>query len=99
MKFKYLSIEISGYGDDETEACLNHSFWHNKYIIVETKSRIYKPSIRPILTYKPEIIPETSKAKQISKTTKMKVLHRITEENTNRSRKDQIPVQTEVRYI
>ena len=89
MKFKYLGIEISGYGDIETEvrgqamkaartaACLNNTIWSNKHMGIETKSRIYKAAIRPILTYTAETRPETSKTKQILETTEMKVVRKI----------------------
>lgn len=54
MKFRYLGIEISGYGDVETEvrgqamkasrtaACLNDIIWSNKHLGMQAKSRIYK---------------------------------------------------------
>lgn len=57
MKFKYLGIKISGFGDVETEVrqqttkstrvTVNDTIWKNKYIEIETKSRIYK-TVRPI---------------------------------------------------
>ena len=54
MRFKYLEIELSGYGDVEAEVreqktratkiidCLNATIWRNKNIGIEAKSRIYK---------------------------------------------------------
>lgn len=61
MKFQYLGIEISGFGDVETEVrqqptkatrvVANDTIWKNKYIEIETKSRIYKP-VRPIRLHK-----------------------------------------------
>jgi len=63
MIFKYLGIELYGYGDIDTEVgqqktkalklagCSNGSAWKNKYISMEVKSRIYKTAIRPIMTY------------------------------------------------
>ncbi|XP_030766597.1 uncharacterized protein LOC115890494, partial [Sitophilus oryzae] len=71
MKFKYLGIELSGYGDIEIEVrqqttkamrvagCLNDTIWKNKYVGVEIKSRIYKAIIRPIMTYTAETRPYT----------------------------------------
>ena len=62
MRFKYLGIELSGYGDVEAEereqttratkiaGCLNATIWLNKKIGIEAKSRIYKTEIRPIMT-------------------------------------------------
>lgn len=72
----FFDIETSEYGDVETEvrcqalkaaraACLNHSICHNKYIGIETKSRIYKRAITPILTYTTETRPKTSKMTQM----------------------------------
>ena len=62
MKFKYLGVEIFGYGDVETEVreqtnkaariaeCLSNTIWRNKHMRIETKVRIYKATIRPIMT-------------------------------------------------
>ena len=62
MKFKYLGIEISSFGDVEAEVreqtiraanvagSLNNLIWSNKNIRIEAKSRIYKSTIRPIMT-------------------------------------------------
>ena len=89
MKFKYLGIEISGYGDVEAEVrerttkatriagCLNDTIWRNKNIEVETKARIYKATVRPIMTYTAETRPDTAKTKQLLETTEMRVLRRI----------------------
>ncbi|XP_030746595.1 uncharacterized protein LOC115875314 [Sitophilus oryzae] len=72
MKFKYLGIELSGYGDIETEVrlqttkamrvagCLNDTIWKNKYIGVEVKSRIYKAVVRPT-KQKPDQIQQKQK--------------------------------------
>ncbi|KAF2901584.1 hypothetical protein ILUMI_04597 [Ignelater luminosus] len=63
MKFKYLGIDISGYGDIDkkvrsqvrkaprTSTCLNSKIWQNKHLRIKTKSRIYKTAIRPRLAY------------------------------------------------
>ena len=88
-KVKYLGIDISGYGDVETEvrnqvtrgmraaAHLNDTIWWNKHIRTEAKARIYKTAIRPILTYAAETRPETSKTKRILETAEMKIARRI----------------------
>ncbi|XP_056642632.1 uncharacterized protein LOC130449023 [Diorhabda sublineata] len=88
-KFKYLGIEISGFGDVENEvreqttktlriaACLNENIWRNKHIGIEAKSRIYKATVRPIMTYTVETRPETAKTKRMMETAEMKVLRRI----------------------
>ena len=60
-----------------TATCLNNTIWSNKHMGIETKSRIYKAAIRPILTYTAETRPETSKTKQILETTEMKVVRKI----------------------
>lgn len=90
MKFKYLGVELSGFGDVEAEVreqttkatriagCLNNTIWCNKNIGIEAKTRIYKTTVRPIITYTAETRPETSKTKRLLETTEMKVLRRIT---------------------
>jgi hypothetical protein len=40
---------------------LNDLVWRNKYMRKETKSRIYKATVRPIMTYALEARAETSK--------------------------------------
>ena len=55
-----------------------HTIWRNSNIGTETKSRIYKAVIRPIMTYTAETRPDTSKTKQLLETAEMGVLLRIT---------------------
>ncbi|XP_030767906.1 uncharacterized protein LOC115891558 [Sitophilus oryzae] len=95
MKFKYFSIELSGYGDIETEVrqqttkagCLNDTIWKNKYIGVEVKSRIYKA----ILTYTAETRPDRAKTKRFLETGEMKIIHKITGKTLlDRERRDNI---------
>ncbi|ENN71364.1 hypothetical protein YQE_11979, partial [Dendroctonus ponderosae] len=86
----YLGVELSGYGDVKAEvreqtnkaariaACLNNRIWRNKHMRIETKSRIYKATIRPLVTYKVETRPETAKTRRMLKTTEMKIFRRIT---------------------
>ena len=77
MKFKYLGISISGFGKagvreqkaTRVAGCLNDTIWQNRNIGTETKSRIYKAVIRPIMTYTAETRPDTSKTKQFLDTT------------------------------
>ena len=57
--------------------CLNDTIWRNRNIGTETKSRIYKAVIRPIMTYTAETGPNTSKIKQLLETTKMRVLRTL----------------------
>lgn len=60
MQFKYLGIQLSEYGDGESEVsqqtlsvagCLNDSRWKNKYLHTESKARINKAVLRPIILY------------------------------------------------
>ena len=89
MKFKYLGINITSYGNVEEEVreqvskaskvagCLNDLIWRNQHLKQETKTRIYKTAIRPIMTYTAETRPDTSKTKKLLETTEMKILRRI----------------------
>lgn len=61
MKFIYLDVELSSYGDLDYEIryqvnkankisdWLYDIIWRNKHLNIEVKSRIYKTVIRPIL--------------------------------------------------
>ena len=76
MKFKYLEISISGFGDVDAEVreqtqkatriaeCPN-TIWRNRNIGTQNKFRVY----RPIITYTAETRPDTSKTKQLLETT------------------------------
>ncbi|XP_030760558.1 uncharacterized protein LOC115885711 [Sitophilus oryzae] len=89
MKFKYVCIELSGYGDIETEVrqqptkamrvagYLNDNIWKNKYIGVKVKSRIYKAVVRPIMTYTAETRSATAKTRKSLETGEMKILRKI----------------------
>ena len=86
MRFKYLGIKLSGYGDVKAEvreqttratkivACLTATIWRDKIIDSKPKSKIYKTAI---MTYTAETRPETAKTKRLLETTKMKVLRGI----------------------
>ncbi|CAG9830511.1 unnamed protein product [Diabrotica balteata] len=90
-RFRYLGIDITSYGDVEEEVrqqslkankaaeSLNDTIWKNKHQRQDTKSRIYKAAIRPILTYTEKSRPDTSKTRrlQLLETTEMKILRRI----------------------
>ncbi|CAG9827424.1 unnamed protein product, partial [Diabrotica balteata] len=45
--------------------CLNKTIWRNKNIGKETKGRIYKTVIRPIMTYAAETRPDTERTKRL----------------------------------
>ncbi|XP_044767088.1 uncharacterized protein LOC123322993 [Coccinella septempunctata] len=89
MRFRYLGIELSGYGDVEEEVrqqttkaarvagCLNDTIWRNKHMRTDTKIRIYKTTIGSIMTYCAETRADTARTKRLLETTEMKVLRRI----------------------
>lgn len=97
MTFKYLEIEISTSQDrihEVTEqtnkasrisGCLRKLIWKNNYMSRETKVRIYKTCVKPIVTYATETRDDTRKTKSMLKTTEMKIL-RIIAEYTLRDR-------------
>lgn len=87
--FQYLGVGISSYGNLQKEVrehtmkasrisgCLNDIVWRNKYLNTESKIRIYKAAIRPVITYAAETRPDTAKTMQMMRTTEMKVLRSI----------------------
>uniref|UniRef100_A0AAR5PIR3 Reverse transcriptase domain-containing protein n=1 Tax=Dendroctonus ponderosae TaxID=77166 RepID=A0AAR5PIR3_DENPD len=89
IKFNYLRVELSGFGDTEAEVryqatkairiagCLN-AIWCNRRMGTDSKSRIYKIVVRPMMTYTAETRPETMKTKRLLETAEMKILRRIT---------------------
>jgi hypothetical protein len=52
------------------------TIWQNKYLRQETKMRIYKSVIQPVLTYATKTHTDTSKTKQILET-EMNALRKI----------------------
>lgn len=82
MKFKYLGIVINGYRDIEevrqvsrenkAAGSLNETIWKNKHLRQDTKARIYKTTIRPIMTA--ETRPDKCKMKRLLETTEMRIL-------------------------
>jgi hypothetical protein len=90
LKIKYLGIDITSQGllQDEVKdqinktnrisERLNDTVWNNKYISRETKSRIYKTVVRPILAYDAEARPDTAYSKKALETTEMTMLRKIT---------------------
>lgn len=89
MKFKYLGIDITSYGNVEDEVrqqvakankiagCLNDVIWRNKHLKKHTKARVYKTTIRPIMTYTAETRADTARTRRLLETTEMKILRRI----------------------
>jgi hypothetical protein len=45
--------------EPKNAGCLNDLVWRNKYMRKETKSKIYKATVRPIMTYALETRAET----------------------------------------
>lgn len=99
MSINYLGAKITSYGDlqQETEeqivkanriaGCLNNTIWRNKHLRMETKTRIYKGVIRPIMTYTAETRSNTARTKRRIETNEMKILRRI----NNKTLRDRIP--------
>lgn len=56
---------------------LRDIIWKNKYISLQNKVRIYKASVRPILTYAAETRAKNSKTKKVARTTEMRTLRSI----------------------
>ena len=56
---------------------MNDLVWRNKYMRTETKSNIYKATVRPVMTYALETRAETQRIRQILEASEMKVLRKI----------------------
>ncbi|KAK9881036.1 hypothetical protein WA026_014379 [Henosepilachna vigintioctopunctata] len=90
FSFRYLGVELTSSGgidNDITEqimrankiaGSLNDLIWTNNHLNVSTKSRIYKTTLRPILTYMAETKSDSDKTTRILDKTEMKILRRIT---------------------
>jgi hypothetical protein len=57
--------------------CLYNLTWFNKYMSKESKTRIYKTIVRPVLTYASETRAETTYTQQLLRTTEMKTIRAI----------------------
>lgn len=89
MQIKYLGTTISSFGYLEHEVreqtnraskisgCLNDFIWKNKYLRTNTKVRIYKTVVRPVMTYAAETRADTTKTRQLLEKTEMSTLRRI----------------------
>jgi hypothetical protein len=70
---------------------LNDLVWRNKYVRKETKSKIYKATVRPIMTYALETRAETSRTRQMLEANEIKVLRKIVDKTKiDRIRSQQI---------
>lgn len=89
MEFKYLGALLTSVKDLGTEVqdqaikaarvagCLNEMVWRNKYMALESKVRVYKTIVRPVLTFAAETRAETKRTKQQFRTVEMKVLRKV----------------------
>jgi hypothetical protein len=57
--------------------CLYNLIWNNKYMSIYCKVRIYKTTVRPVLTYASETRAETACTQQLFRTTEMKTIRAI----------------------
>ena len=88
-KFNYLGVELSAkrYLKQEVRiqatkaanisGCFYNLVWLNKYMSTESKVRIYKINVRPVLTYATETRAETTYTQQLLRTTEMKTIRAI----------------------
>ena len=88
-KFNYLGVEISSNGNlrevvktqvtkgARISGCLNNLIWRNRYMSAESKVRIYKTSVRPVLTYAAETRADTITTQQLLRTTEMRIIRTI----------------------
>ena len=56
--------------------CLNYLVWRNKYKRKETKYKIYKATVRPVMTYALETRAETAKTRHMLEANEMKILRK-----------------------
>lgn len=89
MSFKYLGVNITSSRNlqeevkaQTTKAALISGYlrdiiWRNKYMSIESKVRIYKTCVRPVMTYAVETRAENSTTKRITRTAEMRVLRSI----------------------
>ncbi|KAI4486876.1 hypothetical protein M0802_012256 [Mischocyttarus mexicanus] len=100
MTFNYLGVEITSNRDLYRETAnqvkkaavvsgaLKNIIWRNKYLRKETKTRIYKTCVRPVLTYAIETRTDTKRTKLALRTTEMNILKLIVGNNKKRSHKE-----------
>ena len=97
-QFKYLGIELSGYHDPVKDlrsqvnkataisGCLRQIVWSNQYMRKDSKIKIYKTCVRPIMTYGIEAREETTKTKSMLRVAEMRNLRTI----IGKTRRDRI---------
>ncbi|XP_050512890.1 uncharacterized protein LOC126888582 [Diabrotica virgifera virgifera] len=86
----YLGVLMHSYGDTGAEVsqqvkkanriagCLKYTIWCNTHLRTETKPKIYRTVIRPIMTYTTETRPGTTRTKRLMQTCEMKIVRDIT---------------------
>ncbi|XP_056637705.1 uncharacterized protein LOC130445842 [Diorhabda sublineata] len=89
MQFRCLGIDISSTHDPVKDlrsqinkasalsGCLRDIVWSNPYMRIDSKIRIYKTCIRPIMTYGTDVREDTNKTKQMLRVAEMKTLRTI----------------------
>ena len=89
MVIKYLGIEITSWGSLQNDVVhqankaariagwVNDLIWKNKFLNKETKRRIYKSVVHPILTYAVETRLDTSKTNRVLETSELSTLRKI----------------------
>lgn len=115
MSFNYLGVEITSDRNLGAEVlkqtnkairiagCLRDTIWKNKYMTAQSKVKIYKTMVRPIITYATETRAETKKTKQKMRTAEMKILRSISgvtlrDRQTNKSVRERCSVQDVVKW-
>lgn len=89
MDFKYLGIHISSsrrlidevrtqvFKASRISGYLRDVIWKNKYLNIESKVKIYKTCVRPIMTYGADTRADTSQTKRLMRTAEMNTLRAI----------------------
>lgn len=116
MAFNYLGVEITSNRNLKEEVtrqankairvsgCLREVIWRNKFMTTESKMRVYKTAVRPILTYAVETRADTKRTKQKMNTVEMKVLRSIKgltlrDRQTNSSIREQCNIQSINKWV
>lgn len=103
-QFTYLGIQLSNNHDPPKDlrslinksaaiaGSLRETVWANKYMRMDSKIKIYKTCVRPIMTYGIEAREDTNKTKSMLRVAEMKILRTI----VGKTRRDRVR-NTEVR--
>jgi hypothetical protein len=71
--------------------CLNDTIWKNKHLSVDTRRRIYKSEVRPMMTCTDERRPERTMTQRILETAEIKIFRKITNKTLrDRARREDI---------